>query len=350
MWMKKELLSTCKDPIATTTLYFAVPVNNKKAATMLPAARKIKEHWPTAVQYAAAQQLRGQLGVLFPMRVAYGTKVYVLQDSPALDEVAPPVVVSFTTTSVLYDAPQTLNGLEDAEYQAKYLRDSHNERHTYNYDGNENPKQFLSAYTPQGAYKLNAVDQKYLESLQFPLAQVEEGAKLVALLVTVRDSEMQNMIIAHQEKTSALRQGSAEPDMWLLYEVGARIDQQPDGLILVYVENLLLYGPLWLVRAVSAAIRAVWKASELELLDADHVRFAPKELVIFTALEGENSGNEEEIKQAQKIALRIDLQRLYWRGEDFSVYTDSSFAPEGSRSHSGLVAVWLGAPVCWKVL
>ena len=84
---------------------------------------------------------------------------------------------------------------------------------------------------------------------------------------------MQNMIIAHQEKTWALRQGSAEPDMWLLYEVGARIDQQPDGLILVYVENLLLCGPLWLVRAVSAAIRAVWKASELELLDADHVRF-----------------------------------------------------------------------------
>ena len=27
---------------------------------------------------------------------------------------------------------------------------------------------------------------------------------------------------------------------------------------------------------------------------------APKELVTFTALEGENSGNEEEIKQAQK--------------------------------------------------
>ncbi|CAE7461920.1 unnamed protein product, partial [Symbiodinium sp. KB8] len=309
MWMKKELLSTCKDPIATTTLYFAVPVNNKKAATMLKIVTDAKEHWPTAVQYAAAQQLRGQLGVLFPMRVAYGTKVYVLQDSPALDEVAPPAVVSFTTTSVLYDAPQTPNGLEDAEYQAKYLRDSHNERHTYNYVMELKTKSLDLFGGFAGAYKLNAVDQKYLESLQFPLAQVEEGAKLVALLVTVRDSEMQNMIIAHQEKTWALRQGSAEPDMWLLYEVGARIDQQPDGLILVYVENLLLCGPLWLVRAVSAAIRAVWKASELELLDADHVRFAPKELVTFTALEGENSGNEEEIKQAQKIALRIDLQR-----------------------------------------
>ena len=28
----------------------------------------------------------------------------------------------FANTEVLYDAPQTLNGLEDAEYQAKYLR------------------------------------------------------------------------------------------------------------------------------------------------------------------------------------------------------------------------------------
>ena len=30
------------------------------------------------------------------------------------------------------------------------------------------------------------------------------------------------------------------------------------------------------------------------------------------------------------------------------MYTDSLFAPEGSKSHSGLVAVWLGAPICWR--
>ena len=141
--------ATFKEPISTSTLYF-VPVNNKKAATMLPAVQKIvmdvkalgypitrlhsdrggefrghlvrrwalsqgmwptttsgsesasngvaeagvrylkrrarilldsgkvsKENWPTAVQYAAAQQRCDQLGVLSPLPVAYGTKVYV---------------------------------------------------------------------------------------------------------------------------------------------------------------------------------------------------------------------------------------------------------------------------------
>ena len=146
----KELKATFKEPISTTTLCFAIPVNNKKAATMLPAVQRIvtdvkslgypvtrlhsdrggefrgnlvrkwalsqgmwptttsgsdsaangvaesgvkflkrrarvsldsagvaKENWPTAVQYAAAQQRCDQLGVLPPLPVAYGTKVYV---------------------------------------------------------------------------------------------------------------------------------------------------------------------------------------------------------------------------------------------------------------------------------
>ncbi|CAE7596997.1 unnamed protein product [Symbiodinium sp. CCMP2592] len=145
-----DLKTTFKEPIATTTLYFAVPVNNKKAATMLPAVQRIvtdikalgfpitrlhsdrggefrgnlvrkwalsqgmwatttsgsdsaangvaesgvrflkrrarvlldvaevgKDNWPTAVQYAAAQQRSDQLGTVPMMPVAYGTKVYV---------------------------------------------------------------------------------------------------------------------------------------------------------------------------------------------------------------------------------------------------------------------------------
>ena len=66
----------------------------RRARILLDSAGVKKEHWPTAVQYAAAQQLRGQLGVLFPMRVAYGTKVYVLQGRccrrlwPRLDQIS----------------------------------------------------------------------------------------------------------------------------------------------------------------------------------------------------------------------------------------------------------------------
>ena len=242
------------------------------------------------------------------------------------------------------------------------------------------------------------------------------------------------MIVTVGEKKWRLRQGSAEPNMWLLYEENASPDQPPDGLLLVYVDDILLSGPLWLVKATSATIRTVWKASELELLDADHeIRFlgceiavneeydaiyvhqrpyieeilrhhqtpeidqspiqAPKELVTFEAYDGEGPGSEEEIKQAQKacgellwlaqrsrpdiayvvcamssllsraaprclqIALRLRsyLQRtknlsLALRPVDdhLAVYTDSSFAPGGSKSHSGLVAVWLGAPVSWR--
>ena len=36
----KELLSTFKEP-SPSTLYFAVPLNNKNAATMLPAVKRI---------------------------------------------------------------------------------------------------------------------------------------------------------------------------------------------------------------------------------------------------------------------------------------------------------------------
>ena len=249
-----------------------------------------------------------------------------------------------------------------------------------------------------------------------------------------RDGEMKKMTIEDEDTSWTLKQGEAEPNMWLVYEAGATITEEPEGLILVYVDDILLCGPLRLVRALSRAIRGTWKSSELELLEADHeIRFlgceiaaseehdavfihqrpyieevlrlhetreadqspiqAPKNLVTFEAFENEEPGSPEEIKQAQRACgellwiaqrsrpdisfvvcamgslltraaprclqiaarLRSYLQRtknlalaLRPVGEDFAVYTDSSFAPSGAKSHSGLVAVWAGAPVCWR--
>ncbi|CAE7885488.1 TY5A [Symbiodinium sp. KB8] len=249
-----------------------------------------------------------------------------------------------------------------------------------------------------------------------------------------RDGEMKKMIIEDEDTSWILKQGEAEPNMWLVYETGAPVDQEPEGVILIYVDDILLCGPLRLVRALSKAIRGTWKSSELELLEADHeIRFlgceiavseeydavfihqrpyieevlrlhetrevdqspiqAPKELVTFEAFENEEPGSPDEIKQAQRACgellwiaqrsrpdisfvvcamgslltraaprclqiaarLRSYLQRtknlalaLRPVGEDFAVYTDSSFAPSGAKSHSGLVAVWSGAPVCWR--
>ena len=70
------------------------------------------------------------------------------------------------------------------------------------------------------------------------------------------------MSVVHQERSWSLKQGSAEPNMWLL-------DQEPDGLVLVHVDDILLCGPLWLVRAMTTTIEGVWKASKLQLLDVE---------------------------------------------------------------------------------
>ncbi|OLP80086.1 hypothetical protein AK812_SmicGene39547 [Symbiodinium microadriaticum] len=188
-----------------------------------------------------------------------------------------------------------------------------------------------------------------------------------------RDGEMKKMTIEDEDTSWTLKQGEAEPNMWLVYEAGATITEEPEGLILVYVDDILLCGPLRLVRALSRAIRGTWKSSELELLEADHeIRFlgceiaaseehdavfihqrpyieevlrlhetreadqspiqAPKNLVTFEAFENEEPGSPEEIKQAQRACGESYLQRtknlalaLRPVGEDFAVYTDSSF-------------------------
>ncbi|CAE7382490.1 unnamed protein product [Symbiodinium sp. CCMP2592] len=253
------------------------------------------------------------------------------------------------------------------------------------------------------------------------------------LWASYRDDYIAGVEVEHEGKTWSLKQGKAEPNLWMVYEVGAP-ECDPTGLVLLYVDDILLAGPLWLVTALAATISAKWKTSELDLLSFDHdIRFlgceiatneefsaiylhqrpyieeilrhhgteqteqspiqAPKEWVTFEAFEGEDRGSDDEVKQAQKACgellwiaqrsrpdisfvvcamgslltraaprclriaarLRSYLQRtkhlalsLRPTTSDFAVYTDSSFAPEGSRSHSGMVAVWMGAPICWR--
>ncbi|CAE7496106.1 unnamed protein product [Symbiodinium sp. CCMP2592] len=249
-----------------------------------------------------------------------------------------------------------------------------------------------------------------------------------------RDSELKQVTVEYEDKVYALKQGVAEPNMWLVYEVGAPVDQPPDGLILVYVDDIMLCGPRGLVCAVAAKISQLWKTSELELLTAEHdLRFlgceisteegenvfylhqrpyideilrhhgiaastlsqiqAPRDMVTFEAFEGETPGTPEEIKAAQRLcgellwlaqrsrpdicyvvsAMGSLLSRAAVRcaaigmrllaylqqtrslaltmkatSSDLIAYSDSSFAPQGSRSFTGVVLSWKGAPVSWR--
>ena len=303
---------------------------------------------------------------------------------------------------------------------------------------------FMLTPLPQGPREVLYIIRPPAALVQLGLASPDERWQLThgmyglrqspKLWSSFRDGRLKKMIIPGEGKTWALHQGVAEPNMWTVYEVGASRDQEPEGLILVYVDDILMCGPLWLVHALSAAIRSTWKASDLELLDPGHeIRFlgceiavseeydaiyvhqrpyigellrlhmtpstesspiqAPKDMVTFDAFSEEEPGTEEEIKQAQRACgellwlaqrsrpdisyvvcamgslltraaprclqiakrLRAYLQKtqnlalaLKPTSTEFEIYTDSSFAPEGTRSHSGLVAVWMGSPVCWR--
>ncbi|CAE7197715.1 GIP [Symbiodinium sp. CCMP2592] len=249
-----------------------------------------------------------------------------------------------------------------------------------------------------------------------------------------RDSELKQMKFDHEGRTWSLKQGQAEPNLWLVYEVGAPADQESGGLILVYVDDIMLAGPLSLVKGMASTIGKIWKVSELDVLSADHdIRFlgceiatnenmdciyvhqrpyineilrhhevppqavsyiqAPRELVTFEAFEGEERGTDSEIKEAQRlcgellwlaqrsrpdvayvvsamgsllsraaprcIAIGVRLLSYLQQTRDLALtlrsvsdelvaYSDSSFAPSGARSFSGVVLTWMGSPITWR--
>ncbi|CAE7633410.1 RE1 [Symbiodinium sp. CCMP2592] len=193
-----------------------------------------------------------------------------------------------------------------------------------------------------------------------------------------RDTELKNITVEYDDKVCGLKQGVAEPNMWLVYEVGAPLDRPPEGLILVYVDDIMLCGPRGLVCAVAARISQLWKTSELELLTAEHdLRFlgceistsedenvfylhqrpyideilrhhevaatmlsqvqAPRDMVTFEAFEGESPGTPEEIKAAQRLCG--ELLWLAQRSRPDICYVVSAMSSLLSRAAVRCVAI-----------
>ena len=69
--------STGSEPAENGVAEAGVKYLKRKARILLDAARLGREHWPTAIQTAAVQQRCEKLGIMQPMVVAYGAKVYV---------------------------------------------------------------------------------------------------------------------------------------------------------------------------------------------------------------------------------------------------------------------------------
>ena len=139
-------------------------------------------------------------------------------------------------------------------------------------------------------------------------------------------------------------------------------------------------------------IRELLRARDVPETSVSPVQ-APKHLVTFEAEPDENKGEPHEVKLAQRLcgellwlaqrtrpdvsftvnAMGSPISRAapccivvgtkllaYLQhtqeyalmicpvDQDVTTYTDSSYAPEGGRSHSGVVVTWMGGPLSWR--
>ena len=229
------------------------------------------------------------------------------------------------------------------------------------------------------------------------------------------------------------KQGVADPDTWQVKdEKGATI-----ALIIVYVDDYLVTGPLEVCQEVNHWFSTTWKTNTPQCADKENtIRFLGMEIKMAADPDGNFDGytldqegyiqellrtrevkdhsiipaqkewmsldpntfpkeyTPEQLKEAQSrtgelswlsqrtrpdICYTVNIMsalvtkdpekanligkkclsyinhtkdwRLHYRpggGRELTTYTDSSYAPEGGRSHGGAVTFWSSCPIAWK--
>ncbi|CAE7207787.1 unnamed protein product [Symbiodinium sp. CCMP2592] len=151
-----------------------------------------------------------------------------------------------------------------------------------------------------------------------------------------RDDLLAQIQLVFDGKRVTLMQGRVEPSWWSVLQDGSVLI----GILVVYVDDLLLCGRTELMKELAAAIKAVWKTSPLQLATEGEIRFwgieisftsqgfaltqrayieellrihemtsrrrdlvpVAKEAASFVATDDEGPANEGEVRAAQQIA------------------------------------------------
>ena len=85
-----------------------------------------------------------------------------------------------------------------------------------------------------------------------------------------RDEQLSQLMVTVGDKTYVLVQGKVETSWWRV------VDRETDklaGIIVVYVDDILLSGSSALVGALAEAIRRLWRTSPLQIVAENDVRF-----------------------------------------------------------------------------
>ena len=86
---------------------------------------------------------------------------------------------------------------------------------------------------------------------------------------TYRDQRLAGITFMLGDKTFTLVQGKVEPSWWSVMQDGTVLA----GILVVYVDDLLICGEADVIQGVTAAIKSLWKTSDLQLVSEGTIRF-----------------------------------------------------------------------------
>ena len=120
-----------------------------------------------------------------------------------------------------------------------------------------------------------------------------------------RDVQLARIQIIYEGKRVTLRQGRVEPSWWSVLQEGSVLI----GIIVVYVDDILICGHTEIIRELAGAIRAVWKTNDLQLVSDGTIRFLGIEISLCSQgfSLSQRSYIEELVRLHQMPATRKDI-------------------------------------------
>ncbi|CAE7200035.1 GIP, partial [Symbiodinium sp. CCMP2456] len=104
---------------------------------------------------------------------------------------------------------------------------------------------------------------------------LQESPKLWGMYRDIRLAQIQ---LVFEGKKVVLMQGRVEPSWLSIFQEGSQLI----GILVVYVDDILLCGRPELIKEIAVAIRKVWKTSELQLVSEGAIRFLGIEISMCT--------------------------------------------------------------------
>ncbi|CAE7562101.1 ycf43, partial [Symbiodinium sp. CCMP2456] len=180
-----------------------------------------------------------------------------------------------------------------------------------------------------------------------------------------RDDTLQDLNTPHGLKW---KQGKVVTSWWSVLDTSGDIA----AIVVVYVDDFMICGPREIVTELGKAVRDVWETSELTFLGPESpIRFLGMELqresedaeeildripitkelaAIPSVSEEEDIGTVRDAQQALGYLQRtINYSMVVkWSPTGLVMFSDASYAPQGSRSHGGWVVTYGGVPIAWR--